>query len=261
MKLIGHAFLTGRVDFNRELNPWAFQRIDAGMRQNQKDRILVDPSQAEVVLVSAPVNEGQNPDWMQQLQEIMQSADSIYLQYKSEVLRFRMAYHDAGKNRNFVTLGNQDEFDRYSQEHWQRIRYLYAQRRVGAFCFDINTMISHRSDRNEPTRRIELETRFDQQHESGQPQIAVDATGSGAPVEIIEWRSNVKEGEIGRYSPDDAHLEVSVRNVNRPFTILHENRTEFKSHSYTFNGEKMEQLLRRVIQRKLKDRQSEIADA
>lgn len=261
MKLIGHAFLTGRVDFNRELNPWAFQRIDSGMRQNQKDRILVDPTQAEVVLESAPVNQGQAPTWMESLQDIMRSADSIYLQFKSEVLRFRMAYHDAGKNRNFVTLGNQDEFDRYAQEHWQNIRYLYAQRRMGAYCFDINTMISHRHDHAEQTRRIELETRFDQHHESGQPQIAVDATGSAAPLEIIEWRSNVKEGEVGRYSPEGAHLEVSVRNVNRPFTILHEDRVEFKSHSYTFNGEKMQQLLQRVVQRRLKERQSEIADA
>ena len=197
MKLIGHAFQTGRIDFSRDENPWAFQRIDAGMRQSQKDRILVDPSQALVELHSAPVNGAEAPDWMNEMQRILRSSDSIYLQYKNDVLRFRMASHDAGKNRNFVTLGNQDEFDRYSKKHWQRVRYFYAQRRAGAFCFDLTTLITHRADHLEPTRRIELDARLDLHHSSGRPQIVFDATGSTTPVEIIM----AQYGQRGRDGP------------------------------------------------------------
>ena len=162
MKLIGYAYETGRIDFKREDNPWAFERIDAGMKQSQKDRIRVDPSQAPLEILSAPTNKTE-PAWISEIEELLLSADSIYLQYKAgvEVLRFRRANHDAGKNRTFVTLGNQDEFNLFASEHWQRIRYLYAERRFAAFCFDINTMFSHKSNFTEPTKRLELVTRLD----------------------------------------------------------------------------------------------------
>ena len=131
MKLIGYAFSTGRIDFTREDNPWAFARIDAGMKQSQKDRIRLDPSQAPIELRSAPINGDDVPEWMESMEEVLRASDSIYLQYKqSGVLRFRRANHDAGRHRTFITLGNQDEVDLYANENWQNIRYLYAQRRV-----------------------------------------------------------------------------------------------------------------------------------
>ncbi|MEL7496333.1 MAG: hypothetical protein AAFN77_01895 [Planctomycetota bacterium] len=252
MKLIGHAFVTGRIDFTRELNPWAFQRIDAGMKKSQRDRIFVDPTQAKFELVSAPVNEGEDPEWMSQTERILRCSESVYLQYKNGVLRFRVANLDAGKDRSFVTIGTQEEFDHFAASKWNKIRYFYAERRPGAFCFDFNTMITHRDGVELETRPMELELRLDQNHLSGRPQLVIDATGSGAPLEIIEWRGNVKEGETARYSPTKSHMVCSVRNVNRPFTLLHEDRKEFRSHSYTFNGEKMDKLLDRVIERKLK---------
>ena len=253
MKLIGHAFATGRVDFTRELNPWAFQRIDAGMKKSQQDRILVDPSQARIELQSAPVNGEEVPEWMEETEQLLRTADSVYLQYKSGVLRFRVANLDAGKDRNFVTIGTQEEFDHFAELNFQRIRYFYAERRAAAVCFDFHTLITHRTDSELETTRMELELRLDQLHESGRPQLAINATGSTAPLEIIEWRGSVKEGETARYSPENRHMVVSVRSVNRPFTILHEDRKEFKSHSYTFNGEKMEKLLERVVDRRLKE--------
>lgn len=261
MKLIGHAFSTGRIDFTREDNPWAFARIDSGMKQSQKDRIRLDPSQAPIELRSAPVNEGQVPVWMASMEEILRASDAIYLQYKqSGVLRFRQAIHDAGRNRTFITLGNQDEVDLYANEHWQRIRYLYAERRPGAFCFDVSTMFSHKSGFDEKTNRIELLARLDTTHESEDPQFTFDATGSGASVDIIEWRGTVKEGEMGRYAPEDSHIEIAVRNVTRPFTFLHEDRIEFDNHSYTFGGEKMIDHFHRVIKKRLKQIEKELAE-
>lgn len=254
MKLIGHAFLTGRIDFGRELNPWAFQRIDAGMKQSQKDRIHVDPRQAKVELISAPVNGAERPAWMPELEKILRSADSMYLQFKSGVLRFRMASHDAGKDRTFITIGTQEEMDAFADQHWQKIRYFYAERRPGALsCFDFHNLITHRTDSQDATQPMEVNIRLDQHHASGTPQLSIDATGSAAPLEIIEWRGSVKEGEKSRYLPPNKHMIFKVRNMNRPFTMLHEDRKEFKSHSYTFNGSAMEELFKRVVDRRIKE--------
>ena len=253
MKLIGYAYSSGRIDFKREDNPWAFGRIDSGMKQSQKDRIRLDPAKAPLEIRSAPTNKTE-PSWIADIDDVLHSADSIYLQYKAgpEVLRFRRANHDAGKNRTFVTLGNQDEFDLFASENWQRIRYLYAERRIGAYCFDIGTMFSHKSTFTDPTTRIELITRLDLSHESGQPQFTFDSSGSKASVDVIEWRRTVTEGDTGRYAPEDCHMEIVVEGVTRPFTFLHEDRIEFKNHSYTFSGEKMINQFKRVIRKRLK---------
>ena len=260
MKLIGYAFESGRIDFPREDNPWAFARIDSGMKQSQKDRIRMDPAQAPIELRSAPVNGDEVPDWMEYMEEVLRSSDSIYLQFKSGVLRFRRANHDAGSNRTFITLGNQDEVDLFAGENWQNIRYLYAERRIGAFCFDVNTMFTHKSNNLEKTRRIELQARLDLHHESGHPQFTFDSTGSAASVDIIEWRGSVKEGEVARYAPDGAHMEIEVRNVHRPFTFLHEDRIEFHNHSYTFAGDKMINHFQRVVKKRLKQIERELAE-
>ena len=49
MKLIGYVFETGRIDFGREENPWAFQMIDSGMKASQKDRVVLDPLQLSLI--------------------------------------------------------------------------------------------------------------------------------------------------------------------------------------------------------------------
>lgn len=251
MKLIGYAFLSGRIDFTREDNPWAFARIDSGMKQSQRDRIRVDPSQAPVELRSAPVNGEEVPSWMERMETVLSTADSMYLQYKSGVLRFRRANHAAGASQNFITLGNQDEVDLYAAECWKQVHYLYAERRLGAFCFDVTRMITHKAGLDKSNRRIELIARQDLHHVSGEPQFAFDSTGAHASVDIIEWRGSVKEGETGRYAPDNSHLEISLSHMVQPFTFLHEDREEFHNHSYTFSGDKMRNQLDRLIKKRL----------
>ena len=254
MKLIGQAFNSGRIDFHRKENPWAFKRIDAGMKQSQADRIRLDPSKAPIELVSAEINGDQIPSWLERLERVLKTADSIYLQYKAGVLRFRMASHDAGKNRTFVTLGNQDEFNLYSANNWQNLRYMYASRGTAqtSFCFEVQTLITHRKGSEEYADRFEVQARMDNLIENAKPRLIVDATGSGASVDLIEWRGTVREGETGRYSADNKRIVFSVREVNRPFTLLHENRVEFNSDSYTFGANKVVPLLDRVIDKRLK---------
>ena len=254
MKLIGHAFNSGRIDFHRKENPWAFQRIDAGMKQSQADRIRLNPSQAPIELVSAAINGDQVPSWLESLTRVLKTADSIYLQYKAGVLRFRMASHDAGKNRTFVTLGNQDEFNLYSANNWQNLRYMYASRGIGStsFCFEVQTLITHRRGNEKLAQKFEIQARMDNLIENAKPRLIVDATGSTASVDLIEWRGTVKEGENGRYSADDKRMIFSVRDINRPFTLLHEDRVEFNSDSYTFGANKIGPLFERVIEKRLK---------
>ncbi len=254
MKLIGQAFNSGRIDFHRKENPWAFQRIDAGMKQSQADRIRLDPSQAPIELVSAEINGDEVPSWLDRMERVLKTADSMYLQYKSGVLRFRMASHDAGKNRTFVTLGNQDEFNLYAANNWTNLRYMYATRGTGStgFCFDVQTLISHRKNNERPAERFEIQARMDSMLENAKPRLIVDATGATASVDLIEWRGTVKEGETGRYTVDGSRLEFAVREVNRPFTLLHENRVEFNSDSYNFGEDKVVPLLKRVMDKRLK---------
>lgn len=252
LKLIGQVFINkGRIDFSREDNPWAFSRIDAGMKESQRDRIHVDPKQAPVELRSAAANNGVTPNWMVWMQNILRTADSMYLQYKSGVLRFRRATHSAGTDREYVTLGNQDEFDLYAKEHWAQIRYLYAVRRPSAFCFDVNTLISWRLNQVEGTRRVEVPARLDLTSSDGQPNITFDSSGYHAGTEIVEWRGTVKEGEVGRFAPENTHIDFTVGQVVRPFSFLHENRREFHNHSYTFNGNNVRDQFDRMVKKRL----------
>jgi hypothetical protein len=257
-KLIGKAFLNkGRIDFGRQENPWAFKLIDSGMKESQKDRILVDPQQAVVELISGSPKPEETPSWLGEMQEILRSADSIYLQYKSGVLRFRRAIHLDGSDREFVTLGNQDEFELYAKEHWNAIRYLYALRRPGAFCFDIHTMITYRNAQlPADCRQVEIPARLDFLAANREPNISFDSSGHHATNEIVEWRGTVKEGEVGRYAPEGTQIQLAVSQVNRPFTFLHENRREFKNHSYTFNGGNVREQFRRLLKKRLAQRQA-----
>jgi hypothetical protein len=251
LKLIGLAFNKGRIDFTREDNPWAFSRIDAGMKESQRDRIHVDPKQAPILLRSAPANNGETPPWMAEMQGILSTADSMYLQYKSGVLRFRRATHLFGPDKEFVTLGNQDEFSLYAHDHWQFIKYLYAVRRPNGAFFDVNTMISHRMPHAEDTRRIEIPARLDNHHPDGGIHVTFEASGSNAKMEIVEWRGTVREGEVGRYAPENSHIHFTVANINQPFTFLHENRKEFHNHSFTFDGNNVKDQFKRMVKKRL----------
>lgn len=253
MKLIGYAFETGRIDFSREDNPWAFQMIDNGMKASQRDRIVLDPLQAPIELHSADVNENE-PTWMSSLETLLQSANQIVLQYREPgFLRFRKATHDAKQNRTFVTLGNQDEADLYAEEHWRNIRYFFALRR-NIINFDISTIITHKKGQGADEgglSRVELLSRMELVEDS--PKMTFDSSGSKATPDIIEWRGTVPEGETGRYCPDKSYIKLFFNQVSRPFTFLHEDRTEFHNHSYTFGGAKMDGLLSRTIRNRMRD--------
>jgi hypothetical protein len=253
LNLIGLAFVNkARIDFTREDNPWAFSRIDEGLKESQRDRILVDPRQAPILLKSAPANNRETPAWMAEMEEILKTADTVSLQYKNGVLRFRRATHLYGGDKEFVTLGNQEEFDLYAQEYWRHIRYFYAVRRMKALCFDLNLLVSHKEPYTQKTQRIEIPARLDAHHPAGEINISFDSSGYNASREIVEWRGTVKEGEVGRYAPENSHIEFTVDQITRPFTFLHENRKEFHNHSFTFNGNNVRDQFKRLVKKRLR---------
>ncbi|QEG22836.1 hypothetical protein [Mariniblastus fucicola] len=253
MKLIGYAFETGRIDFPREVNPWAFQMIDSGMKASQKDRIVLDPLQAPIELHSADVND-EEPSWMRSTELLLQSANQIILQYREPgFLRFRKATHDAKQNRTFITLGNQDESNLYALENWGNIRYFFALRR-NIINFDITTLITHKKGQGadeKGVQRVELPARMEMV--DNVPKMTFDSSGSKATPDIIDWRGTVVEGDTGRYCPDNSYINLTFAQVVRPFTFLHEDRTEFHNHSFTFSGPKMEGLLARTIRNRMRD--------
>ena len=133
------------------------------------------------------------------------------------------------------------------------MRYFYALRR-DAFQFVINTMITHKDTAEAPPENIEIAGRVDYQTDSDRPMIVFDSTGSSAPLEIIEWRSKVVEGEVGRFDPAKTKILLNLRAATRPMTLFHENRVEFQNHAYTFGGDKMWDRFNRLVAKRLKQR-------
>ena len=167
-----------------------------------------------------------------------------------------MATHQAGKDKQFVTLGTQEEVDQFCAEHWQNVRYFYALRR-DVFQFVVNTMITHKVGSEPSQESIEIAGRVDYETDPERPMVVFDSTGSLAPIEIIEWRSTVKEGEVGRFDPAKTKVLFNIRAATRPVTLFHENRVEFQNHSYTFGGDKMWDRFNRLVGKRLKQRADE----
>ncbi|MDA8563949.1 hypothetical protein N9L06_05800 [Mariniblastus sp.] len=81
--IVGTVFEKGRIDFSRDDNAWVFDMIDTSLKENQRDRIRFDPTQAPIQLKSAPINEGGEPEWMEGVERALKTADSVYLQFRN----------------------------------------------------------------------------------------------------------------------------------------------------------------------------------
>ncbi|MDA8563948.1 hypothetical protein N9L06_05795 [Mariniblastus sp.] len=118
-------------------------------------------------------------------------------------------------------------------------------------------MITHKASAEPSSGSIEIAGRVDYQTDSNRPMIVFDSTGSAAPIDIIEWRSKVREGEVGRFDPAKTKILFKIRAAARPVTLLHEDRVEFQNHAYTFGGDKMWDRFNRLVAKRLKQRLAE----
>jgi len=219
------------------------------MKSGQERRIRFSPAIAPVEIRACEADVGKLP-WLEQIRRALQTADSIYLQKHKGFLRFRQAIHHVNKNQMFITLGGQEEVNEFALEHWSKVRYFYACRR-DLVKFDMVRLISCKPSDSRVTTSLEVIARLDVV-DGAQPRITFDSSGSKTAVEIVEWRSSVKEGEKGKFFPEEQHISITFSQAQQPFTFLKEYREEFDNFCYSFADEELIKKLNRVIKKKLK---------
>ena len=257
VNLQGIAYRSGHIDFPKSENEWAFAKIESELKTGQERRIRFSPKKAPVEIRTSEVDEGELP-WIQQARDTLQSADHIYVQLQDGYLRFRQAIHELSENRRFITLSSQEEVDSFAEKNWGRIRYFFAMRR-DIVKFDMLRMITCKPSDEFEEFDVELVARVDASLDDGL-RITFDSSGSKTDVHIVEWRSEVKEGERGKFFPDDRRIRLLLTQSNQPFTFLQEYRSEFKNHSYTFFDEKINKKLSHVIKKRLSDQEKALAE-
>ncbi|MGI9515827.1 MAG: hypothetical protein ACR2NP_02165 [Pirellulaceae bacterium] len=247
--LKGVLYPSGNIDFPRDLNEWAFGRMQ-NLRSDQEKRIVMHPEVAPIELSRSPELQ-EEANWLESMQEIVNACTTVNLARRESALRLRQAVCDINDDLKLVTLATQEAIDEFANAHWKRIAYFYATRHDG-FRFDLGTMISMKQGEPGREEQMELVTRIVEQPESRVPSLTFDATGSHANVNIVDWRKSVAEGDSGRFKLDDTEVHISVPQARMPMTFLYEHRREFNNHAYIFSGEKLERELRRAFRRATK---------
>lgn len=241
-------YASGNIDFPREQNGWAFDRMQ-GMRSDQEKRVVVHPEIAPLEFARAAGVEKEKTGWLEPLQEMLNASSAVNLLRRPEALRLRKAVFELDKHSRIVTLVSQEAFEEFSQEHWNRIAFFYAYRHDG-FRFDISTMISMKDRESAREKNMELTTRVVDGVHGKLPCVTFDATGAAAHVNIVEWRASVAEGQTGRFKLDDTRIHIVMPKMRAPLTFLYERREEFGNHSYQFSGERIESELKRLIKKR-----------
>ena len=223
--------------------------MDVGLKSGQEKRIVFKPEIAPIeIAVSSNITEKDLP-WLERTRKLLLTADTVYLQRMEDKLRFRQAVHEVEVNQKLITLGSQAEVEEFAQQHWRRLTYLFASRH-GGFHFDISNMVCREPEAELATERVEIAARLVADETDALPKVTFEATGSTANMHIVGWRSSVKEGESGKFALPEAFISVSVSNVKQPLTFCHDYRATLKSHTFIFEGEKMDLRLKRVLKRR-----------
>ena len=166
-------------------------------------------------------------------------------------VRFRRSVHEVNKHRRFITLGSQAAVSDFFNKSLGRVKYFYAHRSDPTF-FEVESAVDFGSRKlDEGTRPIELPARMKVVDE--EPVIVFSASGANAPMEIVEWRSNVKVGDRGRFNRDSSYVALDINQVSRPWTILREFRDEFNNNSYTFTPARFQDKLDKLVERRMKE--------
>ena len=236
ISLTGYAHSSGTIAFPRTENAWAFQRMDADMKSGQEKRVVVKPEIARIVVLPSPKATLDELPWMERTQMLLSTAETVYLERHEDLLRFRQAIHKISKDQQFVTLGSQEEVDEFSHSRWSKLSHFYAARREG-FRFDITKAICRMRDIDKKSNQMEISTRLFEYEYDELPRLTFDATGSDVHTDLISWRSMVKDGESGRFAPEGTRLQLRIRGIKQPFSLIYEFRSDLNSHWYIFDQE------------------------
>ncbi len=246
--LSGVLYQSGNIDFPKKQNEWAFSRLQ-NLPEGQQKRIVMNPEVAPLELTRSPDVDAAETSWLERLMPVLNACNSVNLQLRETSLRLRKAIYDVDQETKLVVLISQEAIEEFCREHWQKIAYFYAYRHDG-FCFDINTMISMKQGEKDREDSMELVTRVVETDGPTPSTMTFNATGSTAHMKIVDWRSAVKEGESGRFKVDETQVRIAFSQLTCPMVFLYEKRTEFRNHSYTFGGEKLEKQLKRMLRKK-----------
>ena len=247
--LKGTAHSSGAIEFSRDENPWAFRRMDDKLKLSQEKRIVFRPEVAPIEIEPyRSISEADLP-WLERTRQLLNTAETVYLARIDNTLRFRQAVHETGVNQKLVVLGSQEEVDAYAKEYWQKLTYFFAQRHMG-YKFDITSMTWRVNPEVPPRDKVELVGNLMSGGGDSLPHVTFDATGSTASAHIVGWRSTVKDGEIGKFTQEDAFIRLSMTNIRQPLVFCHDFRKTLNSHTFIFIGEKLDERLRKMLKKK-----------
>ena len=245
-QLEGTIFPTGAIEFLFSKNKWAYEWYSAAAKGKAfQPRVVIEPKKVGLVMEPSPAVAEEGIPWVESVTQLINTADTVLLNVMKNCFRFQRATHEIKPTLELVTLGTHTDITEYAEESWSKIKYFYA-RRHDDVTFDLKKIYSHREGAEE-TKAIELTTRVRNNADSETGfHVSFLASGSGTPIEFIDWRKEVEHGETGRFAIEGTHLNVKVVHAKRPITFLHERREEFRNHSYEFEGDQIAKQLARI---------------
>ncbi len=247
--LIGYAYQNGTIEFDRNDNPWAFRRLDGELKEGQENRIRFDPSVAPVVIQPSPNVKADTLTWLNDAQEVIQSASVVYLQRTEKSLRFRLAIHTLSPEKSLITIGSNAEFQHFAASRLNKIQSIYAKRSAG-FQFDIEKMLVRDRDLTRTFPGLELSCRMRPRTADGIECLGFDATGANAHAELVQWRAEVADGQVGKLSLNEERVRISVSNYLHPITLCEELHPETKCRWFLFSPESVKAWLERARKKK-----------
>lgn len=244
LNLVGFAYQSGTIEFGQTENPWAFRRMADELKSGQENRIRFDPALAPVVIQPSPNVDAKQLPWLADVQQVLQSASTVYLQRTENALRFRQAIHQLTPHKQIVTIGSLSELQHYANTHLHRIHSLYAFRH-DVFQFDIEKAIVRDRDLQRECTHFELSCRIKPRLSDGVACLGFDATGANSQGDLISWRTTVEDHTIGKFSPAEDRIKLLFTNYQHPFTFCVEYHPETKCCWYLFAPQIVQQWLER----------------
>ena len=247
--LIGYAYQTGTIEFDRKDNPWAFRRLDDELKHGQENRIRFDPQVAPVLIYPSPNVKPDSLPWLTAAQEVIQSASVVYLQRTETTLRFRLAIHKLSPEKSLITIGSQAELQHFAAERLNKVQSLYALRHDG-FQFDIEKVVVRDRDLTQSFGNLELSCRIRPRTSDGVACLGFDATGTNSHAHITQWRSSIDNGQVGKLSLTEERIKMVMTNYLHPLTLCEEYHPDTKCRWFLFSPALVHTWLERARKKK-----------
>lgn len=250
MKVLkGKLFPSGNIEFSFVENEWAYRWYESNAaKSGATGRIEFNPAKISIDISLSANLDDEEFGWLDHIKTILDASDKVYLRVVDKCFRFQRAVHQISKTREIMVLGSQADINSYAQKHWSTVNYFFVDRFEG-YVFEIKKMVTQRAGSETTTKPMDLSVKVGTDESEQTSQLSFIGTGSGAPVEIVDWRKSVPEGGSGRFSNDKIHVRLKVFQARQPLVFLHEIREEFKNQSYEFKGDALNRELKKMLKK------------